>query len=364
MPWSPPRGGLIGIDLGSSSLKLVELIRVDGGGYQIKSQAEVAMPRDTMVENEVLDSMLFSDTMAKLIAEADTESSRVAIAIGGSALFNKTIQLPYADEFDLELTIRDTAAGYIPFALDEVYLDFAILGVCEDDPDSMDVVLVACKREIVDDLQLLLMDAGLELAVVDCAVFALENAAALALSLAESGDGSSGDDLGVDDDADDDEGEATATALVNVGAHMMNVNIMLGDRSLFVRDHYFGSEQLTQLILEERNCGFVGAEQAKLRGDIPQPLYDQFVDALESELMRSIDFFSATYSDLSMGRVLLTGGGARLDGLAAALGERLSIDTELLDLSTLLRDGDGNGLVGGMSMTVAVGLALRALDND
>jgi len=362
MPWSPPSGGLIGIDLGSSSLKLVELVKVDGG-YQILSQAEVAMPRDTLVENEVLDSMLFAETVATLIAEANTSATRVAIAIGGSALFNKTIQIPYADEFDLELTIRETASGYIPFALDEVYLDFAIQGVCEDDPESIDVVLVACKREIVDDLQLLLMDVGLDMAVVDCAVFALENAATLAESMVVEGDGqSSGDDAESDDEGDDE--EMTATALVNVGAHMMNVNIVMGGRSLFVRDHYFGSERLTQMILEARNCGFAAAEQAKLSGDIPQELQDQFVDELESELMRSIDFFTSTYSDLLMGKVLLTGGGAKLSGIAAALGERLSLETATLDLSAVLNDADGNALAGGASMTVAVGLALRALDHD
>jgi len=359
LPWSQPRGGLIGIDLGSSALKLVELVRVKDG-YQIQSQAMVPMPRDTLVENEVLDSTLFSDTMATLIAEANASSSRVAIAIGGSALFNKTIQFPYADEFDLELTIRETASEYIPFDLDEVYLDFAIQGVREDDPDTIDVVLVACKRELVDDLQLLLMDAGLDLAVVDCAVFALENAAGLASSVAvESSESKHGD---AETDFDDD--EATATALVNVGAHMLNVNIVFGGRSLFVRDHYFGSERLTQMINEERGCGFSNAEQAKLRGDIPQALHDQFVDELESELMRSIDFFASTYSDISMGKVLLTGGGALLSGLTASLGKRLAIKTEVLDLASVLKDSDGNGLVGGASMTVAVGLALRALDHD
>ncbi|MDX8414187.1 MAG: type IV pilus assembly protein PilM [Mariprofundales bacterium] len=361
LPWSPPSGGLIGIDLGSSSLKLVELVKVDGS-YHILSQAEVAMPRDTLVENEVLDSMMFADTVATLIAAANTSASRVAIAIGGSALFNKTIQIPYADEFDLELTIRETASGYIPFALDEVYLDFAIQGVCEDDPESIDVVLVACKREIVDDLQLLLMDAGLDMVVVDCAVFALENAAALAESMVVEGDEQNSGDA-AESDEDDDE-EMTATALVNVGAHMMNVNIVMGGRSLFVRDHYFGSERLTQMILEERKCGFVAAEKAKLGGDVPEGLQDQFVDELESELMRSIDFFASTYSDLVMGKVLLTGGGAKLSGLAAALGERLSIETDVLNLASVLKDADGNPLVGGTSMTVAVGLALRALDHD
>jgi len=361
MPWSPPSGGLIGIDLGSSALKLVELAKVDGG-YQIQAQAVVPMPRDTLVENEVLDSMLFAETMATLIAEANTASSRVAIAIGGSALFNKTIQIPYADEFDLELTIRETASEYIPFALDEVYLDFAIQGVCEDDPESMNVALVACKREIIDDLQLLLIDAGLEMAVVDCAVFALENAADLAASLAE--DAAPEAVKGDDDEAEmEAEEEPTATALVNIGAHMMNVNIMLGGRSLFVRDHYFGSERLTQMINEAQNCGFDCAEQAKLRGDIPQALYDKFVDELESELMRSFDFFASTYSDILMGKVLLTGGGAHLSSLASALGDRLSIATEVLDLASVLKDADGNVLFGGTGMTIAVGLAMRAFDH-
>ena len=362
-PWSKPSGGLIGIDVGSSALKLVELEQQADGGYQIRAQAEVPMPRDAFVENEVLDGMLFSDALATLIAEADTSASRVAIAIGGSALFNKTIQLPYTEEFDLELTIHDIASEYIPFAIDEVYLDFAIQGVREDDPESMDVVLVACKRELVDDLQLALMDAGLELAVVDCSVFALENAVELGALLAERAAASERKKRDDEEDLPEDEVEPTATVLVNLGAHMMNVNIVFEGRSLFVRDQYFGSERLTQLISEAQGGGFVAAEQAKLRGDVPQELRDQFADELEFELMRSIDFFASTYSDITMGKVLLTGGGAKLSGLAEALGTRLSMETELFDLAPLLRDGEGKGLVGGASMTIATGLALRAMDD-
>ncbi len=353
-PWSPRRDSVIGIDLGTSVLKLV-LLAKRGDGYEVQAQAIAPVPRDTIVENEVLDSAVFTDTLASLLDDAGVRPSRVAIAIGGSALFNKTIQLPYAEEFDLEPEIENIAGEHVPFPMDDVYLDFAIQGVNEDNPELMDVVLVACKRDLVDDLQLLLLDAGLELAVVDCAVYALQNAASLLLGVSESQE---------EEDADesDDESEEGAVALVNVGAHMTNVNIVFKGRSLFVRDHYFGAGRLTQMINEELGCGFLKAEQAKLAGDIPDSLRDSFFDELESEVMRSLDFFSSLFPDHSVDKVMVTGGGALLSGLVEALRERLSMDVELLDLSSLLHDAEDRPLLGGPRMTVAVGLALRTFD--
>ncbi|MDX8408514.1 MAG: type IV pilus assembly protein PilM [Mariprofundales bacterium] len=345
--------GLVGIDLGATTIKLVELAQSDAG-FEVAAYASVPMPRDTMVENEVLDSMLFADAVAELIDQAQPSTNRVAIAIGGSSVFNKIISLPYAEEFDLELTIQATAAEYIPFALDEVYLDFFILGPQEDEPDTMDVVLVACKREVVDDLQLVLLDAGLELAVVDCAPFALENAAELVLN----GEKAAQDD---EDDGGDEE-EASVVALVNIGAQMMNVNIVRDGKSQFVRDHFFGGERLTLLLQEASNISYVKAEQEKLAGAaIPDEVRDQFLDELEAEIMRSIDIYTSAHADYPVNRILLTGGAALLPGLVDAMQDRLGVDAvTLLDTGSSLIFSDDDGFTCGAEMTTAVGLALRA----
>lgn len=354
-PWSPPSTPLVGIDLGTSALKLVALGR-EGGRLVVRSHAMVDLPRDTIVENEVLDSRQFTDTLTALTEQAGVGDARAAIAIGGSALFHKSIQLPYADEFDLEPTIQEIAAEHVPFPMEEVYLDFAIQGGNEENPELMDVVLVACKRDIVDDLQLLLLDAGLELAVVDCAVYALQNAAMLALA--------EGAEAAEEVEEEPQEGEPPAVVLVNIGAHMTNVNVVGGVRSLFVRDHYFGGEQLTTMIHEECGCGFSTAERRKLAGEIPAGLADRFFDALEAEVMRSVDFFSSLFPDRSIGKALVTGGGALLPGLPEAMAERLKMEVALFDPAAVLRDAAGKPLAGGARMTLAAGLALRALDGQ
>ncbi len=345
--------GLVGIDLGATTLKLVELAQTNDG-VRVAAHASVPMPRDTMVENEVLDSTLFADAVAELVDQAHPSTHRVAIAIGGSSVFNKIIPLPYAEEFDLELTIQTTAADYIPFALDEVYLDFFILGPQEDDPETMDVVLVACKRDVVDDLQLALLDAGLELAVMDCAPFALENAAELVLNGAKD----------VQDDDDDDgmdEEEVSVVALVNIGAQMMNVNILRDGKSQFVRDHFFGGERLTMLLQEASNISYVKAEQEKLAGAVSDEARAQFLDELEAEIMRSIDIYTSAHSDYPVNRILLTGGAALLPGLIDAMHDRLGVESvELLDTGSVLTFSDGDGFACGAQMTTAVGLALRA----
>ncbi|MDQ6951070.1 MAG: type IV pilus assembly protein PilM [Mariprofundales bacterium] len=344
--------GLIGIDLGTSSLKLVELAK-SADGFEVVAHAQVPMPRDCLVENEVVDSILFADALTALMEAAQPTSNQAAIAIAGSALFNMTISLPYAEEFDLELTIHEVAAEYIPFAIEDVYLDFFIQGPREDDPDTMDVVLVACRREVVDDLQLALLDAGLDLALVDGALFALANTLELAPK----------EDASAEDDSVRDEDGAPVEVLINIGAQMMNVNIMREGRSWLVRDYFFGGERLTNLMQEELHIGFAKAEAAKLHGQISDDVRTQFLDELASEVMRAIDIYATDHGDWPVSCVILTGGVALLPGLVEAMQDRLGVEqVSLWDVGEHLHFVGCERFVSGAQMTMATGLALRAFD--
>jgi len=168
--------GLVAIDISSTGVKLVELARVRSG-YELKSMAIVPLPRDAIVENTVIDSMAVSQALLDVLDEAQPSTRKVVIAVSGNAVIIKTITMPTVTEFELEAQIEFEADQHVPYDIDDVYLDFQILGPSAEDIEQIDVVLVACKREIVDDYQLVLSEAGLESKCVDCAVFALENAA-------------------------------------------------------------------------------------------------------------------------------------------------------------------------------------------
>ncbi|MFC1626554.1 type IV pilus biogenesis protein PilM, partial [Pseudomonadota bacterium] len=159
---------LIGIDISASGIKLIELAG-SRGGYELKSMAIVPLPRDAIVENTVIDSMAVSQGLLDAIEIARPSTRKAAIAVSGNAVIIKTVTMPTATEFELEAQIEFEADQHVPYDIDDVYLDFEILGEVPDSPDEMEVVLAACKREVVDDYQLVLSEAGIEAKCVDCA---------------------------------------------------------------------------------------------------------------------------------------------------------------------------------------------------
>jgi type IV pilus assembly protein PilM len=356
--FSGKQEGLMGVDISATGIKLVELAQ-SRTGYELKSMAIVPLPRDAIVENTIIDSMAVSQALLDAIEVARPSSSNVAIAVSGNAVIIKTISMQTMTEFELETQIQFEADQHVPYDIDDVYLDFQILGKSSSDAEEMDVVLVACKREVVEDFQLVLNEAGLQAKCVDCAVFALENAAELTEE-----HGTYGGEAEVVSPED-----AQVNALVNIGASLMNINVLIDGQMSFVRDQFFGGHNLTEEIQKEHKISYQAAEQMKLEnfsGISPEAL-ERFYVGLTSELVRSLDFYAANHAEFPVQKILLSGGTAMIPGIASEIEQRLGIETAVLhpfkNIKIANRKFDREYLerIGPM-MVVPIGLALRSFD--
>ncbi len=351
--------GLIGVDISATGIKLVELGKTRSG-YELKALAVVPLPRDAIVENTVIDSMAVSQALLDAIEIARPSTRNCAIAVSGNAVIIKTITMPTATEFELEGSIEYEADQHVPYDIEEVFLDFQILGPNADDPEQMDVVLVACKREIVEDFQLVLSDAGLTAKVVDCAVFALENAAELT---DEHGVPENVELLGPED--------SEVHALVNIGANLININVQINGQMAFVRDQFYGGQNLTEEIQKEHGIGFQAAEKMKIEnfGEVSQEALERWYAGLTSELVRSLDFYAANHAEYPVQKILLSGGSALVPGIATEIEQRIGIEATVLNpfpdaVKASPRKFDAEYLqnIGPMLM-VPIGLALRSFDS-
>lgn len=356
--FSSKSGSLLGVDIGSTSIKLVQLSR-SRAGYKLVAFAMVPLPRDAIVENTVIDSAAISEALAEALKRARPSTRRAALAVSGNAVIIKTIKMPLMSEFELEAQIQYEADQYVPYDIDEVFLDFHIQGVSVDDPEQMDVVLVACKREVVEDYQQVLSEDGLHVKCIDCDVFALENAAEI-----------TGEHTAATGDIYTLPGEdAEVNALINIGANMININVLIDGRSAFVRDQFYGGQNLTEEIQKEHNISYQAAEQLKIENfeDIYPNALERFYVDLTSELIRSLDFYGDKGSEFPVRKLYLSGGCALLPNIAMELEQRLGIDTLVLNPFENISIPSDQFDVGslkqlGPMMMVPVGLALRSFD--
>jgi len=302
--------------------------------------------------------MAVSQALLDAIEIAKPSSRRAVISVTGNAVIIKVIQVPTVTEFELESQIDFEADKHVPYDIDDVYLDFQIMVPDPEDPEQMDVVLVACKREIVDDYQLVLSEAGIETKCVDCAVFALENAAEI-MGLLDAGV--------VIESFEEDEGRAVA--LVNIGANLVNVNIIKNGQMAFVRDQFYGGENLTEEIQKEHGLGYQAAEDLKKNAfeEVSPEAVERFYMGLTSELVRSLDFYAANHGESPVRQIYLMGGGALIPDIATEIEQRLGINAEVINPFEKIKvnkkkfDVDALNQMGAMMM-VPVGLALRSFD--
>jgi type IV pilus assembly protein PilM len=347
---------LIAVDISSAAVKLLELDR-GHGGFELKSMAIVSLPRDAIVENEIIDSMTVTQALKDAVQIASPASRDVAFAVYGNALIIKTVNMPMMSELELEAVIEFEADQHIPYDMEDVYLDFQILGPT-DNGAEMEVVLVACKRDVVEAYQQVIQEAGLTVKCVDCAVFALENAAELVT-----------DNMLTEKNADAEPAEAHVHALANVGANFTNINIMQNGQMAFVRDQFFGGNHLTQKIQELHGISFQAAEKMKVENfdSIGDAAVEDYFTALSDELVRTLDFYAVRHADTPVQKLFLSGGGVLVPGTAEQIEQRLGIETKLLNPFSVVHSSPSRFsaehlLQMGPMMMIPVGLALRSFD--
>ncbi len=345
---------IVGLDIGSSSVKAIELVN-KGKSFELAHLGVSDLPPEAIVQGAFLNSGAIVDSIREAVSSARIKTKDVAAAVSGHSVIVKKVSLPSMSREELEEQIQWEAEQYIPFDVNEVNLDFQILesGFGEG---QMEVLLVAAKKDLIDDYVQVITEAGLNPAVIDVAAFAVENAFGANYDV-EPGD---------------------VVALVNIGAQVVNINVVVDGVPSFTRDITTAGNQYTEEIQKALSIGFAEAERIKIGGKATEESQDvvpqevehamrSVTDTLISEISRSLDFFSATAGESQIGRVMLAGGAAKVAGLEAAFHERTGLKVETLNplramLPTTRFDPEYVEEVA-PSLGVGVGLALRRLDN-
>ncbi|MDX1505204.1 MAG: pilus assembly protein PilM [Spongiibacter sp.] len=342
---------LLGVDISSSAVKVLELSR-NGEKYRVESYAAMSLPPQSVVEKNVAEVEAVGEIVKAVLSRSRTNLTRAAAAVPGSAVITKVLRMP-ADmpESALETQISLEADQYIPYPLDEVSLDFELIGVAEDSPDQAEVLLVACRRDNVDTRVEALEIGGLEPKVMDVEAYAVERSFSLIAP-----------QLGCD--------ENTVVAIVDIGASMMSLSVIVDGETVYTRDQLFGGRQLTEEIQRRYGLSAEEAGLAKKQGGLSDD-YDTevllpFKEAVIQQVSRSLQFFFSASQYSAVDTILLAGGVAAMQGLAELVEERLSVKMVVanpfanmaiapnVDAIRLSNDAP--------SMLIACGLALRSFD--
>lgn len=310
--------GLVGLDIGSSAVKMVELKSQSKGDkkWKLINIGSAPLSPEVIVDGSIMDSTVVVDAIIQLFAENKIKGNDVAIAVSGHSVIIKKITMAYMAEEELAESIRWEAESYIPFDIDDVFLDYQVLDEEDRGDGNMDVLLVAAKKEKVQEYTSVVQQSGKNPVVVDVDSFALQNALTANYELSE----------------------LQVTALVNIGASVMNINILQGTNSMFWRDISFGGNMYTDAIQKDLGVDFETAEQLK-RGESVEgydferviPVIQSVTNDLGVEIQKTFDFFKATTSAEKINRIMLTGGASRILNLDTYLGERFEATVENLN---------------------------------
>jgi len=309
---------LVGLDVGSSAVKAVEL-RPAGKGYKVAAFASEPVPPQAIVDGAIVDAVAVADAIKRIFEGRPFKARDVAASLSGNAVIVKKINLPVMTEDELGESIHWEAEQYIPFDIQDVNLDYQILdagGLSGQNAATMEVLLVAAKKEKIADYTGVIAQAGRSAVVVDVDAFALQNAYEA--------------NYGVD--------PAAVVVLLNSGASAINVNIVIGEQSVFTRDISLGGNAYTEAVQKELGLPFDVAEQAKCGTPIEgltfediRPVLRAMTENVLLEIQKTFDFFRTTAGTDRIDRVMLCGGGSRVDGFADALHERFGVPVEALD---------------------------------
>jgi len=342
--------GLVGLDIGSSAVKAVELKSGGKGSsdYQLLNIGMEPLPPEAIVDGAIMDSGAVIDAIQRLFSAQKIKTNDVATSVSGNAVIVKKISLPQMTAEELAESIHWEAEQYIPFDIQDVSLDYEVVEG-GGSGGNMDVLLVAVKKDKIGDYTSAISQAGKNPSIVDVDVFALQNCYEV--------------NYGID--------AGRVVALLNVGASIMNINITKGATSIFNRDIAVGGNQYTDAIQKDLNLSFDQADALKrgsrVEGANPdnlQPILQAVSENIALEIQKTFDFFKATSSEDRIDRIFLSGGTAKVKGLQELLADRFDAGVELLNPFNSVtynpRDFDPDFISDiGPQAAIAVGLAAR-----
>lgn len=339
---------IVGIDIGSSSVKLVQL-KENKGAYLIQNVGIMPLPSEAIVDNSLMDTTSIVDATKALINSLGVKAKEAACSISGNSVIIRKISLPAMTSEELEDQILWEAEQYIPFDINDVHVDFEILSSDLIDTGKMTVLLVASKKDIINEYVAVFNEVGIKLVVVDVDSFAIQNAF----------------ELNYESEFEN------VVALINIGASIMNMNIVKGGVSLFTRDVQIGGNLYTEEIQRQFAISGEEAEKIKITGQYPDQsklldIMARVNDTLSLEIMRSLDFYNSSADDLKVSKVFLSGGCAKIPRLPASVSQRLGLPVEIIDpflkMKYSEKEFDPEYLQEiGPLVVVAMGLAMRRL---
>jgi len=342
---------LIGLDIGSSGIKAVELAK-SKKGYQLTGVAYEALGPDAVVDGAIMDAPAVAESIKKMFTAQRFKPKNVATGVSGHSVIVKRVVVPAVTPGEVDTAIQLDAEQYIPFEINDVNLDYQIVGpgATSSDEAGVEVVIVAAKKDKIQNHTNVISLAGRNPEIVDIDAFALQNTF----------------------EANYDVSPAAAIALLNIGASLMNINITKGGMPLFIRDVSVGGNQYTDILQKELQINFQEAEDLKLgktggfEAEMIHPLLESITDMLVMEVQKTFDFFRETYPSETISRVLISGGTSQMVGLVERLQTMFSCPTEILDPFKSITVGSNVDAAKvtslGPALAVAVGLALRGFD--
>ena len=344
---------LLGLDITTSSVKLIELSQ-SGGQFRVESYAAEPTPHNAINEKAIVDAEAVGEAIRRAVKRSGASAKEAAIAISGDAAITKVIQMPRTlNDSELEGQVELQADQYIPFPMEEVSYDFQVIGPSEKDPEMLDVLLVATRTENVEQRQAAVQAAGLMTRIVDVEAFALENACKLMTHQMPDG--------GID----------RTIAVVDFGASSTTFSVLRNLKVIYTRDFAFGGQQLTEEIMRTYGLSMEEAGRAKKEGGLPsnyQPeVLDPFIDDMTQQVSRSLQFYLASGSGREQpDQILICGGCANIPGVAEVISSRVGIAAERGDpLGQMKMSSKAKAQAvkkDATALPTACGLALRSFD--
>jgi type IV pilus assembly protein PilM len=349
-PKAPP---LFGLDISSSSVKMIEIVDAGRGAYRVERYAIEPLPREAVVDGNINNLEAVAESVKRAHKRLATRTKHVAMAVPSGAVITKKIIVQAGlREDELELQVETEANQYIPFALDEVNLDFQLVGPAPSNPEEEEVLIAATRKEKVEDRVAVAESAGLKALVMDVESYAQQSALSLVTEQLPSG------------------GRDQNIAVVDIGANVMNVTVLRNDQSVYTREQAFGGNQLTQDIVSRYGMSVEEAENAKRSGGLPDDFETEvlrpFMDNLSMEVQRALQFFFTSTQYNAVDQILLAGGSAVIPGLDESVNTRTQVPTMVANpfaaMQTSPRIQLKRLMVDAPSMIVACGLAMRRFD--
>jgi len=351
--FSPKAPPLFGLDISSSSVKMLEIVEAGKGAYRVERYVIEPLPRDATVDGNISNLESVVEAVKRGYKRLGTRSKHVAMAVPTGAVITKKIIVPASlRESELEVQVESEANQYIPFALEEVNLDFQVVGPSPTSPEEQEVMIAATRKEKVEDRVAVAESAGLKAIVMDIEAFAQQSALGLVVKQLPN----AGKDMNV--------------AIVDVGANVMNVSVMRNDQSIYTREQAFGGNQLTQDIVARYGMSAEEAENAKRSGGLPDDFETEvlrpFMENLSMEVQRALQFFFTSTQYHSVEQILLAGGSAVIPGMDEVVHTRTQVPTMVANPFASMQASPRIQLkklmVDAPSLIVACGLAMRRFD--